>query len=233
MVLALVIGGVTSAVALVIDWIPVNASEEAGRIETLLWFLVFASIIVFTLVVTFLVYSVWKFRAAPGDESDGPPLHGNTLLEIVWTAVPAVLLLIVSIYSYFVLAANEDLDPDRLTVNVTAEQFAWTFAYPDGGFESGDLRLPVDRQVALKMRAKDVIHDLYVPEFLVKMDTVPGITTTLVVKPTKVGTYPIVCAELCGVGHNTMRARVIVMPQAAYDAWATSAAATVRAQLGA
>jgi cytochrome c oxidase subunit 2 len=128
-----------------------------------------------------------------------------------------------AIWAYLVLTDNEALAEDRLVVNVTGEQFAWTFTYPDAGIESGDLRIPVDRQVELRMTAVDVIHDLYVPEFRVKQDVVPGVTTRLIIDPNRVGTYPVICAELCGLGHSTMRSRAVVMPQDEYQAWITAA----------
>ncbi len=228
-VIAAVIGGITSAVALAIDWIPVQAADQAPRVDNLMWFVVWASVVIFTLVATVLVYSAWKFRAAPGDESDGPPVHGNTALEVVWTVVPAILLIVMAVWAYLVLSDNEALAQDRLVVNVTAQQFAWEFAYPDGNVGTGDLRVPVGRQVELKMRSKDVIHDFYVAEFRVKKDVVPGITTDLVFNPSRVGTYQVICAELCGVGHAVMRARVIVMEPADYEAWLAKAKSEVAA----
>ena len=222
-VLAIIIGGITVATALLIDWIPLQASEQAPRVDGLMWFVVWASCAIFTLVAVVLVYSAWRFRAAPGDESDGPPVHGNTKLEIIWTVVPTILLVVMAVWAYVVLSDNEALASDRLVVNVTAQQFAWDFAYPDGNVGSGDLRVPVGRQVELKMRSKDVIHDFYVKEFRVKQDVVPGITTRLVFNPTRVGTFQVICAELCGVGHGVMRARVVVMEPAAYDAWLAQA----------
>ena len=230
LVIAVVIGGLTAAVALLIDWIPPQATEQAVRTDELTWFVIVASIVIFTIVCTFLIYAVWRFRAKPGDESDGPPIHGNTTLEVVWTIVPALLLAVVAVWAYLVLSDNEALANDREVIDVTAEQFAWTFTYPDGQVESGDLRVPVGRQVELRMRTKDVIHSFYVPEFRVKQDIVPGITTRVVFDATKPGTYQVMCAELCGVGHGVMRARVIAMPEPEYRAWLDEAARTVAAQ---
>ena len=194
-----------------------------------MWFVVWASVAIFTLVATLLVYSAWRFRAAPGDESDGPPTHGNTKLEIVWTLVPALLLIVMAVWAYIVLSDNEAYAQDQLVVDVTAQQFAWEFAYPGTQVGTGDLRVPLGRQVQLEMRSKDVIHDFYVAEFRVKEDVVPGITTRLRFTPTRIGTYQVICAELCGVGHAVMRARVIVMQPAAFDAWLAKAKAQVAA----
>ena len=229
-VIAVVIGGATVAVALLIDWIPLQGSEQAERVDTLMWFVVWACVVIFTLVATVLVYSAWKFRAPPGDESDGPPIHGNTKLEIVWTIVPTLLLAVMAVWAYLVLSDNEALATDRLVVNVTAQQFEWSYQYPDGAVGSGDLRVPVDRQIQLRMRSEDVIHDFYVVEFRVKQDVVPGITTNLIFDTTRIGTYQVVCAELCGAGHGLMRSRVIVMEQAAFDDWLAQAKRKVAAQ---
>jgi cytochrome c oxidase subunit 2 len=228
-IIAIVIGGISVAVALLIDWVPLVASEQGDRIESLLWFVIWASIAIFTLVATVLIYSAFAFRAKPGDESDGPPVHGNTKLEIIWTIVPTLLLAVMAVWAYLVLADNEALATDRVVVNVTAQQFAWSYQYPDGSIGTGDLHLPVDKQVELRMRSRDVIHDFYVKEFHVKQDVVPGITTRLIINPTKTGTYQVICAELCGVGHGVMRSRVIVQTQEEFDAWLAQARQQVAA----
>lgn len=222
-ILTIVIGGLTAATAVLIDWIPIQAAEQAERVDSLMWFVVWASVAIFTLVTVVLVYSAWRFRAAPGDEGDGPPVHGNTKLEIVWTLVPTVLLAVMAVWAYLVLSDNEALAQDRLVVDVTAQQFAWDFAYPGGQVGSGDLRVPVGRQVELRMRSRDVIHNFYVVEFRVKQDVVPGITTRVVFDPNRTGTYQVICAELCGVGHAVMRTRVVVMEPDDYEAWLADA----------
>jgi len=229
-ILTIVIGGLTAATAVLIDWIPIQAAEQAERVDSLMWFVVWASVAIFTLVTVVLIYSAWRFRAAPGDESDGPPVHGNTKLEIVWTLVPTVLLAVMAVWAYLVLSDNEALAQDRLVVDVTAEQFAWSFAYPGGEVGSGDLRVPVGRQVELRMRSKDVIHNFYVVEFRVKQDVVPGITTRVVFDPNRVGTYQVICAELCGVGHAIMRTRVVVMEPDDYEDWLADAETQVADQ---
>ena len=230
--IAIVVGAITAATAVLIDWLPESAAEQAPRADTLMWFLMIACGVIFTLVVTVLLYSVWRFRAPPGDDSDGVHIHGHTRLEVTWTILPAILLAVMAVWAIIVLNENENVDADRLTIDVQAQQFAWTFSYPDAPtpVASGDLRVPVGRQVELEMRSLDVIHDFYVPEFRVKEDVVPGITTTLVFNPDRVGTYQVICAELCGVGHSTMRARVHVMPPGAYRRWLAGAGREVRAQ---
>ena len=233
-IIGIVVAALTAAQALLIDWLPPAASEQAGRTFTLLWVLFWCSAVFFVIVTSVLIYSIWKFRAAPDDLEDGPPIHGNTMLEVVWTAVPSLLLVAVAVYGYIVLSNNEAVAAGSLKVDVYAEQFAWTFGYPDAGIQTGTLMLPVNRQVELNLRSRDVIHDLWVPQFGVKGDAVPGIDNVIRITPTQVGTYPIVCNELCGVGHSLMRAKVNVVPQAQFDAWLAKskgqiAAATVSA----
>jgi cytochrome c oxidase subunit II len=227
LILMVVIGAGSVATALLIDWLPEQASEQAERVDTLIWFVVWVSLAIFTIVMAVLLYSMWRFRVGEDDDEDGPPTHGNTRLEVVWTIIPALLLAVVAVWAYLVLSDNESLaaSQDQVTVDVTAEQFAWSFSYPEAGVASGDLRVPAGKQVILKMRAKDVIHDFYVVEWKVKQDVVPGITTRLIIDPNRVGTYQVICAELCGVGHGVMRARAIVMPEDEYDAWLESARA--------
>jgi len=230
LILTLIIGGGCVAVVALIDWLPTKGSVQADNISPLLWFVIWASVVIFTIVVVTVLYCVWRFRARPGDESDGPPIHGNTRLEIVWTVVPTILLAVMAVWAYLVLSDNEALARDRLIVDVTAEQFAWSYTYPGGQIASGDLRVPVDRQVELRMRSKDVIHDFYVAEFYTKQDVVPGITTRLIIEPTRTGTFQVICAELCGVGHSLMRSRVIAMEPAAFEAWLADAQRQVAQQ---
>jgi len=153
--------------------------------------------------------------------ADGPPIHGHTGLEIVWTAVPTVLVTAIAIVCAIVLAKDDAAGANPLRVDVTGQQFFWSYSYP--GFDnkqSAVLRLPLHRSVVLRMTAKDVIHSFWVPEFRQKQDLVPGIHPTLHITPNKLGTYPVICTELCGLGHALMRSRVVVMEPEAFDRWA-------------
>jgi cytochrome c oxidase subunit 2 len=218
---ALVASAAGLALALAPGWLPKSASDEAGRIDFVFWFVTGICIFIFAIVAAVLGYSVLKFRAKPDDDSDGPPVHGHTGLEIVWTAVPAVLVTAIAIVCAIVLAKDDAAGANPLRVEVTAQQFFWSFTYP--GYEnkkSDVLRLPVDRSVVLRMTAKDVIHSFWVPEFRQKQDLVPGIHPTLHITPNKMGTYTLICTELCGLGHALMRSRVVVMEPNAFEQWA-------------
>ena len=220
-VIGVLAGAVASAVALIPDWLPRSASREAGRIDFVFWFVTGICIFVFSIVAAVTVYAVWKFRVKPDDDSDGPPIHGHTGLEILWTAVPAILVTAIAIVSAVVLAKDDAAGANPLRVNVYAQQFFWSFDYPGyNNRSSAVLRLPVNRSVLLTMHAKDVLHSFWVPEFRQKQDLVPGLHPTLHITPNKVGTYSLICTELCGLGHALMRSRVVVMQPAAFEQWA-------------
>ena len=223
----LLIGAVASALgialALWIDWFPVPASEQAGPIDTLWDVLLIASVPVFVLVETIVLYCAIKFRMKPGEElKDGPPIHGNTRLEIIWTAIPAILLVALCTYAYVVLTDIEKAEANTMQVRVVGEQFTWTFFYPGEGDEeisSPQLWLPANTPVNFTVQSKDVIHDFWVPAFRMKIDAVPGIDTHIRVTTTnRTGEFPVVCAELCGLGHSTMRQSAHVVSREEFDA---------------
>ncbi len=212
---------VISAVMLPISWDGQQASTAAPKIDQLLDVMIVLSAFVFSLVMVMLFYALWKFKAKPGDESDGEPIHGNTRLEVAWTVIPTIIVLFGAGYSWKVLDEIEEPVKNPLTVQVFSQQFAWSFGYPGKGnvWSEGELHVPLNRQVHFKMHAQDVIHSFWVPEWRIKKDNVPGITTTAIVTPDKVGTYQLVCTELCGFGHSTMRATVVVEPPGEFRKW--------------
>lgn len=249
--------------------LPLAAADNAAGVDSLFNVMLTISIALFLLVQGLIVISAIKFRRQPGDESDGPPIHGNIPLEILWTAIPAVLVMGISVYSFQIYNQMGGLDPMNhgghsmepkaqlamasesfdgpmlladgtpnpeykkyaagvgagpgadlpdVTVNVMGLQYAWIFNYPEG-FVSGELHIPVDQDVQLDIVAQDVLHAFWVPEFRLKQDAIPGKNTQLRFTPTEAGTYPIVCAELCGAYHGAMRSTVVVHEPEDYDAW--------------
>ena len=205
------------AAGLLIDWFPIAASEEAKPIDTLWDVLIIFSVPVFVGVTVVVLFSVWKFGMRPGEENlDGPPIHGNTRLEVIWTAIPAIILVGLCTYAFVVLEDVEAVEGRPMEVRVVGEQFAWTFFYERGGEEvaSRELHVPIDRQVRFTLQSKDVLHDFWVPAFRMKKDAVPGIDVTYTVTPNRLGSYPIVCAELCGLGHAVMRSTATVVDRA-------------------
>ncbi|MCM1983558.1 cytochrome c oxidase subunit II [Lyngbya confervoides] len=243
--------------------LPVDASLEAAKIDQLFNAMIAIATGLFLLVQGALVYSLFAFRRRKGDDSDAEPVEGNVPLEILWTAIPAVIVLWLAIYSLDVYslvnsggfvgtshmahahthevarapgaaiaASLEDLNEmgqvppigtdDKLHVNVTGLQYAWLFNYPDSGIISGELHIPVNQTVELDIAARDVIHAFWVPEFRLKQDAIPGQTTHLSFTPSRVGEYPVICAELCGAYHGAMKTRTIVHTPEDYQAWVAS-----------
>lgn len=218
--IGVVIGVAVALVAVLFQWLPDSASEEFDRIQAIYWFATWMSVVIFAIVGAVVVYSVWKWRVPPDDDAEGPPIHGHTGLEIAWTAVPAILVIALGIVSAVVMSKNAEARGDALEVRAIGQQFAWKFRYPElGEFESGELVLPVDRQAHFTMEAVDVIHSFWVPNFGQKMDAVPGIETEIYVTPDEMGEYTVVCTELCGLGHATMRAKARVVTEAEFDEW--------------
>jgi cytochrome c oxidase subunit 2 len=211
------------AAGLTIHWFPTQASTQAGKVDGLYDVLIWVSTPVFVTVMIIVLFSVVNFRMRPGEEElDGPPIHGNTKLEIVWTAIPAIMLVALCSYSYVVLTNIEEAQANEMRINVTGQQFAWSYEYPQAGgkpIKSNILYLPKDRPVRFYVKALDVIHDFWVPAFRLKIDAVPGITTHYRITPSRLGTYPVVCAELCGLGHSVMRSTTKVVTPAAFNAW--------------
>jgi cytochrome c oxidase subunit 2 len=210
-------------IGILIEWFPEQGSTQAGPVDHLWDVLIWVSVPVFVTVMIIVLFSVVNFRMRPGEEElDGPPIHGNTRLEVIWTAIPAIMLVAICTYSYVVLLDIEDAKANEMTITVTGQQFAWTYEYPQSGgkpVKSNVLYLAKDRPVRFEVKALDVIHDFWVPAFRMKIDAVPGITTRYRITPSRLGTYPVVCAELCGLGHSVMRSTTKVVTPADFDAW--------------
>jgi cytochrome c oxidase subunit 2 len=226
----LVVGVIASALGialgLAIDWFPAADSTQADKIDTLWDVLVIASVPVFVLVTTVIIFSVIDFRMRPGEENlDGPPIHGNTRLEVIWTAIPALVILGLCVFAYTTLTDIEKAPAkgDQRVIDVYGQQFTWTFNYDEQGkkFTSSQLYLPAQSEVKFRIHSRDVIHDFWVPDWRMKIDAVPGITTSYRVnlKPGALGEHDIVCAELCGLGHAFMRQTAHVVQADRFDAW--------------
>ncbi len=200
--------------------LPPQAGQEATTVDWLFELELRVIAFLFSLIVVFTLYSVVVFRRKEGETQDGPHIHGNTKLEIIWTVIPLITVLFFGVLGAKGLSEITSPAPDELVVEVTAQQFAWRFDYPDYGItSSSELHLPRGRQVLLKMTSLDVIHDFWVPDLRVKQDAVPGMTTELRITPTELGEYKVRCAELCGTAHYSMLAPVKVEEPADFEAW--------------
>ena len=237
-----------------INLLPVGASANAPIYDELFQVLFTIGAILFIGIVGLLIFSLIRFRRRNDQLGDGIAIEGNLPLEIFWTAVPAVVILFVGLYSYDIYdrmggmvplghegmahhamgdsseeriwggLSSKAVDGDAfaLPVEVTAMQFAFLFHYPEGDITAGELHVPANRPVTLRMEAKDVIHAFWVPEFRIKQDVIPGQPTQLSFTATRPGSYPIVCAELCGPYHGGMRSTVVVEEPEAWEAWFNS-----------
>ncbi|MBE2241092.1 MAG: cytochrome c oxidase subunit II [Caldilineaceae bacterium] len=197
--------------------IKAQASVQAEPIRWLfqlhLWLIAF----LFSLVVVFMLYSLLVFRRRKGDTSEGEHFEGNTVLEIVWTVVPLVLVVIFSVIGLRTLQQATS-GGDDVQVEAVGFQWSWTFNYPNG-VTSAEMVLPVDKPALISLRSNDVIHSFWVAEWGPKQDLVPGMTTTLHITPSKVGEFSLACAELCGLSHWSMLAKIRVVPEDEYTAW--------------
>jgi cytochrome c oxidase subunit 2 len=283
--------------------LPAAASDEAVLVDGLFNTMMIVSTGIFLIVEGVLIYSAFKYRRRAGDNEDGPPVEGNVPLEILWTAIPAIIVIGISVYSFEVyndiggfdphaiheapvsqqsmkmhgaaIAAtlndtpsstepnlnqeksdqamqdpatatvrNADQIPQKqnapgvgsvaptigpspekagqppeLLVNVTGLQYAWIFTYPETGITTGELHVPIGREVQINMTANDVIHAFWVPEFRLKQDAIPGRQSEIRFTPSKQGDYTLICAELCGPYHGAMRTQVVVESPEAFDKW--------------
>ncbi len=250
--ICLIIGGIW--VGNNVNLLPAVASTNAPIYDELFKVLFAIGTILFIGMSGLVIFSLIKFRRKPGDVDDGESIEGNLSLEILWTAIPAIVVLFVGLYSYDIydrMGGMESLGSHNnhshhineerriwggigssnsiesplnasstpLTVDLSAMQFAFIFHYPEGDIISGELHVPVDKPIALTMESKDVIHAFWVPEFRLKQDVIPGQPTILNFTPTKVGRFPIICAELCGPYHGGMRATVVVEKEEDYQQW--------------
>src|SRR4051794_34693300 len=195
-----------------IHWDGTQGSTQADKIDTLLNVMIVLSCFVFSIVLVMLGYCVWKYRAKPGDESDGEPIHGNTKLEITWTAIPTVIVLFGAIYSWIVLGDIETRASDALHLDITAQQYEWTFNYPQAGgkeVSSKTLVVPEGRQLDIRLTSLDVVHSFWVPEWRIKRDVVPAgpggddNDNTGEGTPDRLRTHNLGLPRPCGGGHPT------------------------------
>ncbi|MGB1251194.1 MAG: cytochrome c oxidase subunit II [Candidatus Promineifilaceae bacterium] len=180
----------------------------------------------FSLIVVFILYSVVAFRQKEGEDLDGYYTHGNTALEVAWTFIPVVVVIVFAVWGSNMLIdmTNEENDPNAWVVNVTGRKWAWQFEYPEADKTIGQFVVPVGRPVLLNLESEDIIHSFWVPEFHVKQDLLPGTNKQLRFTATMTNEQiaddmgqadyqPLVrCAEICGTSHAYMLANVFSVP---------------------
>jgi cytochrome c oxidase subunit 2 len=281
LVVGIVVTLISFWVGQTLDLLPEQVSEQAPLVDNLFKIMVIIGTAIFLVVQGALLFFVIWFRHRPGDEGDGSPIEGNIPLEIVWTAIPSIIVIALGVYSVQVYAEMGGFDPGGgmvghdhmmvaskdplmgsaiagsleeahpmadmaeatetkapipttyglgapssrqgeaadLVVNVIGVQYAWLFSYPNSGIFAAELHIPVGKSVQLNIEAQDVIHSFWLPQFRLKQDALPGQKAELRFKATKTGTYPIVCAELCGSYHGSMRTQIVIHEPEEFEAW--------------
>jgi cytochrome c oxidase subunit II len=221
-----IIAGVLVLIStLLLDWLlkialplPVQASVQAITIDQLIHWHITVIAFLFSVIVVFMLYSVVVFRRRAGDESEGAHFEGNSTLEIVWTVLPLIIVVVfvfIGINTYSTVTASH---PDEMAVKAVGFQWSWRFEYPEGAV-SQELVLPVDTPIRVDLESIDVLHSFWIPEMRVKQDLVPGDQTVLRFTPQLVGEYKLRCAEICGLSHWSMLAPVRIVEQSEYQAW--------------
>ncbi len=203
---------------------PDSATDSGSEINELYWIVMGVLVAIFLIVEGALAWFILRYRRRRGTpyEAEGPQIHGNTRLELIWTGIPLlilVVLMVVTIVKVPSVEARPSADENALRVHVGGHQFYWEYTYENGVVAVDTLRLPVDRPVVLTLDAYDVIHSWWVPELTGKRDTIPGRTNTLSFTPHTTGVFQGQCAELCGVQHAVMRTTVEVVSAEEFDAW--------------
>jgi cytochrome c oxidase subunit II len=214
------------------------SSPSAHGISAIYWFiLVFAALIWLVVTIPLVLFAV-RYRNRSGRRDvDGPQVHGSTRLELAWTAGPVVILVLIVSFTFYKLGVIDDPAGAQATpgqIEVQGRQFYWQYVYPNGAITVNELRLPVDRVANLRITAPegDVIHSFWVPQLNGKRDAIPGHPNTLKLKPSHIGTYPVRCAELCGLQHAKMNGTVKVVAAAEFDSWVAARAAAQQTEAG-
>lgn len=210
-------------------------SPNAERIDQAYLWIGYFALAILVVVETALVWFVFKYRRRGRPRTvEGPQIHGATKLELIWTAVPILILAAVATFIFYKLPGIEDVPKASaqggpLTIRVDAHQFYWQFTYPNGAVSIDELRAPVNRVVKIDIHSEDVDHSWWIPELHGKFDAIPGRVNHTWFKADQVGTYRGKCGEYCGVFHAQMTARAHIVSAGDYEAWISSEA---RAQLG-
>lgn len=217
-------------------WLPPNVAAHGGEMDFIFNVILWITAIIFLVVEGALIWFVFRYRHKEGRKAEYT--HGNTRIEIIWTAIPFVIVIVLGAMSWgpWADAKSPNRAPqDALELRAVGSQFEWNITYPgaDGELDTDDdfvvrnqLHLPVSQPVRVHLEAEDVIHSFFLPHFRVKQDVVPGMSNQAVwFEATQAGEYVLACAELCGTGHTRMMASVTVYEPGGYEAWQASRAA--------
>ncbi len=211
-------------------------SPNAARITSAYYLILGFTGAIFLIVETLLVVFVWKYRSrGRGREIEGHEVHGHTRLELLWTAGPVIILAVIASFVFYKLPGIANVPKasaaGRVDITVEAHQYYWLYRYPNGAISINDLHVPAGAVTYLTIESADVAHSFWIPQLGGKTDAIPGRTNHTWFQPDKTGVFQGQCAELCGIFHEAMRARVISEPQQAYETYIdTTASATLGKQ---
>lgn len=197
---------------------PPAASHNAGNSDWVFYFIFWTCLVVLIGVCLATLWFAFQYRRSKVGLMPADSPHHSTTLEIVWSVIPAAFLVAFFWYGFKDYVDRREIPQDAYEIRVSAVKWAWTFTYPNGYFD-GNLTIPADRDVRLRLASGDVLHSLFIPAFRVKMDVVPGRYNWMWFRATQPGEYPLFCTEYCGQQHSLMDARVTVLPGAEFDAW--------------
>jgi cytochrome c oxidase subunit 2 len=206
-----------------IEWLtPVAASTFASRIDAITAFIMIVCVFFFFLNFILMMIFIFKFKRKTDHDPTSPVDH-NLPLEIIWTVIPFILLMVMFVWGFQVYLEMATPPKDAMEITVTGQKWFWTFDYPNGASSPGELVVPVNQPVKVLIHSKDVIHSMYIPAFRVKMDALPNRYTVLWFEANKIGEFPMFCTQFCGTQHSGMRAKVRVVSREDYDAWVEQA----------
>ncbi|MGN6732974.1 MAG: cytochrome c oxidase subunit II [Candidatus Binatia bacterium] len=211
-----------------LQWLPEDVSTFGQEIDSLFYLIYYITAVTFIVVTVLMVVFLIKYRDQGGRRETYS--HGNTTLEIIWTIIPAAILIVLAFMSASTWAKVKRHAPDSdFELQVTAKQFNWEVVYPgaDRKFDTpddvkfdNDLHVPVNKVVRVYLGSKDVIHSFYLPNLRLRQDAVPGRTILVWFEATKPGKYELPCSQLCGFGHSGMKGWLYVHTPEEYTKWA-------------
>ena len=197
---------------------PESASTLAPRVDALYFFTLALTAFFSLLIFAAVLYMFVKYRRTP-ENQEGDPIHGSTLLEIIWSVIPFLIVMLLFFWGAQVFWIGVSIPEDAREYLVTGKQWMWKIQHPEGHREINTLHVPVGEKIKLTMTSEDVIHSFFVPAFRVKQDVLPGRYTQLWFEATKVGEYHLFCTEYCGAEHSQMIGTVTVMERDDYQDW--------------
>ncbi len=204
------------------SFMPAQGSEIAKSVDSLYSFLLIISLIACVIVIGGMIYFALKYKRKSDNDKTAYISH-DTRLEILWSVIPLIIFLFVFAWGWIIYHDMRTMPKDALEISVTGQQWSWTAEYKNG-VKSGDIVIPVNRDVKLILSSTDVIHSLYIPTFRIKQDAVPGRYTALSLKAEVMGEFHVFCAEFCGTSHSGMITKLRVVSQAEFDKWLTEEA---------